>query len=1448
LKAFLLAFLVELMWKLRNTLHFVLWLCNLFMPEFASGQENPRLDRSRGWFIENKGQLADQNGKTRPDILCYGSTSGFSYHLRANGISYQFGRVLSVRECKDVRPWLTRIVADCTVVYRVDMHWAGSRSVPAVLGEDRNSSVENYYFPHCPDGVLAVRRYEAVRLNGIYDGIDVRFYREQGDLKYDYLVKAGGKYTQIKTVVSGAEAIKLLADGSVLIKTPILNINEEAPKVFQNNVLLKSNWKVSGDTLSFNIENYDPRLPMTIDPVVRVWGTYFGDSGDDDTRGMKRDADGNIYLCGASTSSVNIVTSGAHQTVFAGGINATGDAYVTKFNSVGVRQWSTYYGGYGTETGNSCAIDSIGNIYLAGYSNTGYAGNAGSVVATPSTYISTYTTGTNGFLVKFNRNGVREWGTYCYGNPVSCVIDRNSDIYIGGQFSTNFSGQGSTLLPTAGAHQTVVGGGFITKFDSLGARIWSTFYGGANAISCLAVDNNNHLYATGQGWTNTGTIVATPGSHQFNYGGFNSDGFLVKFSSGGVRQWATYYGASDDDYGWGVCTDPVGNVYLAGTQVNYYYPYSGTIIATPGSHQSTIGGGSSDAFLVKFNSAGTRQWGTYYGGGGYDQGIGCFADEFGSIYLCGIAASTNNIASSGGYQTTNGGGVYDSFLAKFDNNGFRHWGTFYGGSGFEYANFCVADTSYNVYIGGTTASSAAIGSSGSHQSSYGGGGMDAYMAKFRECTMPAAPVNVTPAQSPLCTGNSATLIVQSNGNIQWFSSATATTPVAIGAVFVTPSLSAGTYTYFAEASMCRDSVNHSRTPVTVTVSSNSVPVLSVSTGSICSGQTFTISPSGASSYTISGGNSVVTPSFTTPYVIMGSNAQGCISASPAVCIVSVSASPTITVPGGRRCTGTVYTISPVGAFTYTITGNSFLVTPTVNTSYSITGTNSAGCLSTNTAVANVTVVQSPTLYAQNATMCLGHTLSLNAWGVNGNYTVSGSSWLVSPTTTTSYTIGALDWTTGCSDTIVLTVTVLPVPQITVNSGSVCAGQAFTISPFGANSYSYSGGTNVVYPSTTTVYTVTGYISGTCSAALTSTVTVRKLPNVSVNGGVICAGNSFTFLPTGAVKYIYYNGGPVVTPQTTKNYTLAGVDSLGCVSSPTTINVTVNPLPLVTVNTGSICQGNSFTIIPSGAWIYTVMGGNAIVSPTVTTSYTIIGMDGNGCISQPPAVSTVLVKNPPLLVVPDGTICVGDVFAISPQGASAYSVSGGSFLVAPLASSTYTIIGKSVAGCVDTAFCHVVVNALPKLSATAIPSLLCIGESATIFASGALTYSLNSFARVFPFVIYPPYSYNYYITGTDLRGCTGTATISIQVYECTGIDKPGNVNKGIMIYPNPSNGIVNIEVGEKTHFLIYDTWGRLIREETITDLRQVRIDDYANGIYFLVFHTSAGCQTTRLIKE
>jgi hypothetical protein len=290
-----------------------------------------------------------------------------------------------------------------------------------------------------------------------------------------------------------------------------------------------------------------------------------------------------------------------------------------------------------------------------------------------------------------------------------------------------------------------------------------------------------------------------------------------------------------------------------------------------------------------------------------------------------------------------------------------------------------------------------------------------------------------------------------------------------------------------------------------------------------------------------------------------------------------------------------------------------------------------------------------------------------------------------------------------------------------NQGISAANNSTVITAIDAGPSAFTG--------TLTNFTLNGYTSNWIAPGGVRTGTNAPAfvsPTISISGNaIICTGNSATLTASGNVSTYNWVSGPatasnVVSPSVATTYSVTGTNSLGCISNMATQAVTVNITPTVSVNNGTICSGNSFTINPSGASTYTIEGGNAVVSPSANTTYTVRGTSAAGCISANTATSNVTVNATPIISANNGTICAGNSFTIAPSGAATYTIEGGNAVVSPTTNTSYTVVGTSSAGCLssNTATSDVTVNPLPSVTAASNTSLICIGQSATLTASGA----------------------------------------------------------------------------------------------------------------------------------
>jgi hypothetical protein len=695
-------------------------------------------------FIENKGQVTDQNGKINTAVRYMLAMPGMNVQLTAKGFSYDTyvtdkttGTTKKHKNpgelCDHFKRSHNQQEQRTYKFHRIDIAFEGANEQVRIIPGKVSADYVNYY-DKISGELIQVRKFQTIIYKNLYNGIDLELTAgtsKEHPFEYSFYVHPGADASLIRILYKGALSTGLSAKNSVLLNTIHGTLEETIPLSFEKGSKTKVNVQYiqkSKDVFGFTVGHYDRTKTLVIDPTpTRVWATYYGGSVDEylnSSNAITISSNEDVYLTGTSESSSNIATAGAHQTNIGGGA----DALLVKFNSNGVRQWATYYGGTGDDEGFGVAVDGSGFVIIAGYTNSTTA------IATAGAH-QTGLGGTlgndDGFIAKFNSSGVRQWGTYYGGAEPDAILSlkvSGTDIYLAG-VALSTSG-----IATAGSHQPVNNGadifsdGFFAKFNSNGTRQWASYYGGADddIIYSIHLDASQNIYITGGAESNTG--ISTAGSHQPSYAGSgdDTDGFIAKFNSSGVRQWGTYYGGSSSDFFSDIKTDNSGNVYACGGTI------STTAISTAGAHQTTKST-SFDGMLVKFNSSGVRQWGTYYGGtgdGDYLFAISVLAD--GTIYGVGIVSAAGSFATADAYQLNYGGGFDDGILVKFNTNGVRQWGTYYGGNDYDDLNNIAVVNGTAIYAAGTTASTNAIASAGSHQAAYGGGINNIYVVKFTD--------------------------------------------------------------------------------------------------------------------------------------------------------------------------------------------------------------------------------------------------------------------------------------------------------------------------------------------------------------------------------------------------------------------------------------------------------------------------------------------------------------------------------------------------------------------------------------------------------------------------------------------------------------------------------------------------------------------------------------------
>ncbi|MBD2547475.1 DUF7948 domain-containing protein [Planktothricoides raciborskii] len=570
------------------------------------------------------------------------------------------------------------------------MELVGANAASQATGLEELATKSNYLKGNdSSQDLMDIPNYAQVKYENVYSGIDVIYYGNQRQLEYDFVVAPGADPNNIALNFQGADKVEIDAQGDLVLPTAGGEVRFYKPVIYQEvngerqevsgSYVIKNNQQVG-----FQVGSYDVSKTLIIDPVLS-YSTYLGGNlGPGEPPGIVVDAQGNAYVTGTTTSP-NFPKATFNNNIGGNDSAGLGDIFVAKINPQGSQLvYLTYIGGNSVEKSSDIAIDKDGNSYIVGVTQSeDFPASIPDDVfgGAPLSKV---------FIVKLNSTGGRVYSTIPYHTADYFPEDPD--------------------LPDDSILETLV----VTDYASDPYNI--------------AVDDAGNAYVAGYG-----TTLAFPTVNAFQDASdipfsnqFDAAAFVFKLNPAGTDLiYSTLLGGNKSrSEAKGITVDKAGNAYVTGTTTSLSFPTLNAV-------QPTFGGGTSDAFVTKFNPTGGLVYSTYLGGSGDEQIIfdtragGIAVDKNGNAYVTGATNSTDfpkpkpeqttlpngqpdtskePLPPPQSFQPTYGGGSSDAFVAKLSADGSKLlYSTYLGSSDTDLGSNIAVNAKGNAYVTGMTA-------------------------------------------------------------------------------------------------------------------------------------------------------------------------------------------------------------------------------------------------------------------------------------------------------------------------------------------------------------------------------------------------------------------------------------------------------------------------------------------------------------------------------------------------------------------------------------------------------------------------------------------------------------------------------------------------------------------------------------------------------------------------
>lgn len=548
-------------------------------------------------FVENKGQW-DTNVRFAAKAVAGGiflHNNGFTI-LQHNPQDWalETEAMHNHQQAKDAILGLQKLRSHAYTV-----SFIGANEAAQILPDKAQSTYNNYFIGNDPAKWASnCKIYGGVTVKDIYPGVDVRYYSNNGQMKYDLIIAPGADVSKIALKYAGVEKLEV-KNKELVIGTSVGDLKELAPYSYQPTPAgrkeVTTRYIVKGNELRFNVKGYDSKTTLVIDPTL-VFCSFSGSRADNWGFTATYGPDGSMFGGGIVADEGFPVSNGAFKQNYGGG---RWDIGIIKLSPDGSqRMYATYIGGSGIEQPHSLVVDAQGELIVAGRTNSSNYPTMGiDTVGSGGEYdiivtkLNAAGTGLIGSLriggsgddgvnigVEHESGAVSLKQNYGDDGRSEVIVDNNNNIYVA-SCTRSVAGDAAKLFPVrGGGFQALPGGGdqdgvLIKLPPDVSNVTFSSFLGGSNndAAYVLALNPvDNSIYVGG------GTESANfpkINSTSLNPTNKSIDGFVAIISNNGAQHIkSTYIGTSGIDQVFGVQFDKYGFPYIMGQTTGTWQP------------------------------------------------------------------------------------------------------------------------------------------------------------------------------------------------------------------------------------------------------------------------------------------------------------------------------------------------------------------------------------------------------------------------------------------------------------------------------------------------------------------------------------------------------------------------------------------------------------------------------------------------------------------------------------------------------------------------------------------------------------------------------------------------------------------------------------------------------------------------------------------------------------